>query len=413
MSESPVPDVPVLVEMGGGVAEITLNRPAKMNALTPEMLVRLDQAWAQISKDPEIRVVILTGAGERAFCAGADLGRLTPLLTRARQAEDEWDEALLADPLLLNRALLRGTEMITPVIAALRGQVVGGGMELMLACDLRVAAEDCRFGLMEVKRGLIPAAGGIARLSRQVAQAQAAEILLVGDRIPAAQALAMGLVNRVVPADEVMATARALAGRMAENGPLALRKAKQVMLESSGRSLADGFAAEDEAIKVVLRSADAREGLPRLHREAPAPLHRRLTRSRLSSRPECLRQLACSLLSEGRWLPWDMPTSSALPQSSSACARMAVAPTSGTGIIIVLTLPMLFREAPRDHTSPCSPTIRRSWIAVSPDARIWIGRGRDALSSAISSSARSALLRLCCFEIKTLEILVPFSIVIS
>jgi enoyl-CoA hydratase/carnithine racemase len=93
-----------------------------------------------------------------------------------------------------------------------------------------------------------------------VAQAQAAEILLVGDRIPAAQALAMGLVNRVVPADEVMATARALAGRMAENGPLALRKVKQVMLESSGRSLADGFAAEDEAIKVVLRSADAREG---------------------------------------------------------------------------------------------------------------------------------------------------------
>ncbi len=275
MPESPVPDVPVLVEMGGGVAEITLNRPDKMNALTPEMLVRLDQAWAEISKDPEIRVVILTGAGERAFCAGADLGRLTPLLTRARQAEDEWDEALLADPLLLNRALLRGTEMITPVIAALRGQVVGGGMELMLACDLRVAAEDSRFGLMEVKRGLIPAAGGIARLSRQVAQAQAAEILLVGDRIPAAQALAMGLVNRVVPAaealamglvnrvvpaDEVMATARALAGRMAENGPLAMRKAKQVMLESSGRSLGDGFAAEDEAIKVVLRSADAREG---------------------------------------------------------------------------------------------------------------------------------------------------------
>jgi enoyl-CoA hydratase len=187
MSEIPVPDVPVLVEMGGGVAEITLNRPAKINALTPEMLVRLDQAWAQISKDPEIRVVILTGAGERAFCAGADLGRLTPLLTRARQAEDEWDEALLADPLLLNRALLRGTEMITPVIAALRGQVVGGGMELMLGCDLRVAAEECRFGLMEVRRGLVPAAGGIARLSRQVAQAQAAEILLVGDRISRGQ----------------------------------------------------------------------------------------------------------------------------------------------------------------------------------------------------------------------------------
>lgn len=255
-----MPECPVLVETGGGVAEITLNRPAKMNALTPEMLVRLDRAWAGLRADPELRVAILTGAGERAFCAGADLGRLTPLLTRARPAEDEWDEALLADPPLLNRALLRGTEMTTPVIAALRGQVVGGGMELMLACDLRVAAQECQFGLLEVKRGLIPAAGGIARLSRQVAQAQAAEILLVGDRITAPQALSMGLVNRVVPADEVMATARALAGRMAENGPLAMRKVKQVMLESSGRSLADGFAAEDSAIKVVLRSADAREG---------------------------------------------------------------------------------------------------------------------------------------------------------
>jgi enoyl-CoA hydratase/carnithine racemase len=255
-----MPECPVLIETGGGVAEITLNRPEKMNALTPEMLVRLDQAWAGISQDPEVRVVILTGAGERAFCAGADLGRLTPLLTRARDAEDEWDEALLAEPRLLNRALLRGTEMITPVIAALRGNVAGGGMELMLACDLRVAAEDCRFGLMEVKRGLIPAAGGIARLSRQVAQAQAAEILLIGDQLDAAQALGIGLVNRVVPADEVMATARALAGRMAHNGPLAMRKVKQVMLESSGRSLADGFAAEDQAVKVVLRSADAREG---------------------------------------------------------------------------------------------------------------------------------------------------------
>lgn len=255
-----MPECPVLIETAGGVAEITLNRPAKMNALTPEMLVRLDRAWAGISKEPEIRAVILTGAGERAFCVGADLGRLTPLLTRARPAEDEWDEALLADPLLLNRALLRGTEMITPVIAALRGNVVGGGMELMLACDLRVAAEECRFGLMEVTRGLIPAAGGIARLSRQVAQAQAAEILLVGDRIDAAQALGMGLVNRVVPGDEVMATARALAGRMAENGPVAMRKVKQVMLESSGRSLADGFAAEDDAIKVILRSSDAKEG---------------------------------------------------------------------------------------------------------------------------------------------------------
>ena len=255
-----MPDSPVLVQTGGGIAEITLNRPEKMNALTPEMLVRLDRAWAEISKDPEVRVVILTGAGERAFCAGADLGRLTPLLTRARQAEDEWDEALLADPPLLNRALLRGNEMITPVIAALRGQVAGGGMELMLACDLRVAAEECRFGLLEVRRGLIPAAGGIARLSRQVAQAQAAEILLIGDRISAAQALAMGLVNRVVPARR--GTRHCPGAGRADGGERAAGHAEgQAGDARIFRPFPpEAFAAEDDAIKVVLRSADAREG---------------------------------------------------------------------------------------------------------------------------------------------------------
>lgn len=251
---------PILLAIADGVAEITLNRPEKMNALTPEMLVRLDRAWTQIQGDPSIRVVILTGAGERAFCAGADLGRLTPLLMRSRPAEDEWDRALLDDPPILNRALLRGIDMTTPVIAAMRGVVVGGGMEIALACDLRVAAEDSELGLAEVRRGLIPAAGGIVRVSRQVAQAHAAEILLIGDRISAARALEIGLINRVVPAADVIGTARTMAARMAENGPLAMRKVKQVMLEASGRSLIDGFGMENEAIKVLLRSADAREG---------------------------------------------------------------------------------------------------------------------------------------------------------
>lgn len=255
-----MPDSPILFDISDGVAEITLNRPEKMNALTPEMLVRLDRAWAAVQEDSSIRVAILTGAGDRAFSAGADLGRLTPLLTRSRTAEDEWDEALLADPLLLNRALLRGVEVTIPVIAAMRGLVVGGGMELMLACDLRISADNSEFGLLEVRRGLIPAAGGIARLTRQVAQAQAAEILLVGDRVSAAEALRFGLINRAVPAGEVIGAARSLAARMAENGPLAMRKLKQVMLESSGRSLLDGFGAEDAAIRVILRSDDAREG---------------------------------------------------------------------------------------------------------------------------------------------------------
>lgn len=250
---------PVLLSIEGGIAEVTLNRPEKRNALNPEMLVRLARHWDEVLADPTIRVVLLTGAGE-AFCAGADLGRLTPLLTKARQAEDEWDVALLADRQILNRAMLRRTDFTIPVIAAIRGPVVAGGMEIALACDLRIIAENSTLGLLEVTRGLIPAAGGVARVSRQVASAVAAEILLVGDRIDAAEALRVGLVNRVVPSDQVLDTARALALRMSRNSPLAMRKAKEAMLASSGRPMAEAFAAEDEAIKVVLRSQDAREG---------------------------------------------------------------------------------------------------------------------------------------------------------
>jgi enoyl-CoA hydratase len=243
-----------------GIARVTLNRPEKMNALNPEMIVRLARCWDAIDADPRVRVVILTGTGERTFCAGADLGRLTPLLTRARPAEDDWDEALLREPKLLNRALLRHLDFSTPVIAAMRGNIVAGGMELALACDLRIVAEDSQLGLIEVTRGLIPAGGGIARLSRQIAFAAAAELLLIGDRISASEALRVGLVNRVVPSSEVLPTAERMAERMSKNSPLAMRKCKEAMLASSGRTIEEAFGVEDACIKVVLRSADAKEG---------------------------------------------------------------------------------------------------------------------------------------------------------
>lgn len=251
---------PVLVAIADGIARVTLNRPEKMNAITPQMLVLLDRAWDAIAGDSTVRVVVLAGAGQRAFSAGADLGRLTPLLARARQPEDEFDEALLADPTLLNRALLRRTDFTTPVIAAMRGVVAGGGMEIMLGCDLRVAGESSQFGLPEVKRGLIAAAGGVSRLAAQISQARAAEIILTGERIPASDALAWGLINRVVPDGEVLEVADELAKKIAENAPLALRAAKQVVLASTGGSIGDGFAAEDAAIVPLLRSKDVREG---------------------------------------------------------------------------------------------------------------------------------------------------------
>lgn len=156
----------LLINIDGGIARLRLNRPDKRNALSPEMVVRLAEAWQSVAVDPSVRVALLTGAGDTAFCSGADLGRLIPLFTGGRRAEDEWDERVAADPGLLDRALLRTTEFTVPVVAAARGFAVAGGMELLLACDLRVMAEDSELGLTEVVRGIIPAGGGLSRVGR-------------------------------------------------------------------------------------------------------------------------------------------------------------------------------------------------------------------------------------------------------
>lgn len=250
----------LLVDATPPIARLTLNRPDKRNALDAETVVRLADAWATIVADPAIRVVLLTGAGDQAFCAGADLTSLIPLLTRARPAADAWDERLLAEPQLMNAALLRRTDMAVPVIAAVRGFALAGGTELVLASDLRVVSDDARLGLTEVRRGLLPAAGGTVRLPRQIPRARAAELLLLGDHLTAADALALGLVNRVVPGDEVLACATELAERMAANGPLALRTIKQTMLQADGLPLLDAFGVEDDGARIVMRSNDAKEG---------------------------------------------------------------------------------------------------------------------------------------------------------
>jgi len=180
----------LLVEGGDGIVTLTLNRPDKHNALSPEMVCRLADAWDAIAADPTTRVAVVTGAGDRAFCTGADLGRLIPLFTGARPPDDEWDERLRSDLRLLDKALLRRADFTVPVVAAVRGFALAGGTELVLGTDLRIAADDAEFGLTEVARGIIPAGGGLARLARQVPWAKAAEVVLVGDRISARDALA-------------------------------------------------------------------------------------------------------------------------------------------------------------------------------------------------------------------------------
>lgn len=260
----------LLVARDGGILTLTLNRPAAGNALSPEMLVRLAEAWYEFRDSAELRVAILTGAGDDHFCSGGDLERTMPLLTGARRPADAWDERLLAAPTLFTDAILRGFTVWKPIVAAVNGSALGGGTEITNACDLRVAAEHAVFGLPEAKVGLLPGGGSISRLPRQIPFARAMEMMLLGDPIDAREALALGLVNRVVPRAGLAAAARDLAERVAANGPLAVRKIKEGVYRTSGLPLADALRIEDEVAVAVLTSRDAREG-PRAFREKRKP----------------------------------------------------------------------------------------------------------------------------------------------
>jgi len=255
-------------EKRDGIAILTFNRPDKKNALTPEMMVRLAEAWRDFRDDGSARVAILTGAGD-TFTAGADLARLIPLLTRARKPEDDWDRRLLEDKSLFQDAVLRRFELYKPVIAAVNGAALAGGCEMIQATDLRIAVPEASFGLSEVKRGIVPGAGSLARLARQIPYCEAMRILLLGDAIPAAEALRIGLVNEIVPRERLMPRALELAQKLAANGPLALRKLKEAVLRGSGRPLEEAFDIEDECARIVMRSEDAREG-PRAFMEKRA-----------------------------------------------------------------------------------------------------------------------------------------------
>lgn len=257
-------------EKRDAIAYLTLNRPEKHNAFTPELLCRLVDAWHDYLADDALRVAILTGAGDRAFSAGADLGRLTPLMSGARAPADEWDRRLLAHPEIAQQATLRGIDMQKPVISAIKGYCLAGGCELMQATDIRIAADDASFALTEVKWSLLPYAGSMVRLPRQVPFCKAMEIMLVGDTFAAQEAYRIGLVNYVLPGDEVLPKAEALARKIAENGPLAVRLIKQVVLSSLGRPLEDGFAIERAAAQEILATEDAREG-PRAFLEKRKP----------------------------------------------------------------------------------------------------------------------------------------------
>ena len=260
----------LLVDRKDGVMTLTFNRPEARNSLSPESIVRLAHAWYEYRDTDSLRVAILTGSGEEDFCAGGDLKLLLPLMTGARKPEDEWDERLLSDLGQFSDGILRGFELYKPVIVAVNGRALGGGTEMTNACDLRVAVDTAIFGTPEAKVGLIPGGGSLTRLPRQIPYAKAIEMLMLGDPFTAQQALEMGLLNYVLPRAELLPKAHALAARLAENGPLAIRKIKEGVLRGSGRPLGEAYAIENEVSAAVMRSKDAREG-PRAFKERRKP----------------------------------------------------------------------------------------------------------------------------------------------
>jgi enoyl-CoA hydratase len=261
----------VLFEKIDGVAYVTLNRPEKRNALSPEMVVRLAALWPEIAEDPETRVVLITGAGNQAFSSGGDLGTLIPLMMRTRPPVGEWEERFAADRKQLGKAVLRNASFFKPVVAAINGDALAGGAEMILSTDLRVMSSEATIGFTEVRRGLIAGGGSLARLARQVSWASAMELALVGEPITAAHALEIGLVNRVVKPAEVLDVAKDLARRISLGAPVALAKSKEVIVRSNGKPLEEAFAIETQCTKENAMTDDAKEG-PRAFMEKRPPV---------------------------------------------------------------------------------------------------------------------------------------------
>ncbi len=250
----------VLYEKSGGVATVTMNRPDVRNAINPEMLCRLADAWQDVNDDPDVRVAVLTGAGDKAFCAGADLDRLIRMMQGLRPPETDYDERIKADYTVIYKGLLRNYQVNKPIIAAIRGFCVAGGTEILSCTDIRIAGDDARFGLAEVKWSLFPMGGSTVRLPRQISYCNAMEILLTGEQLSAERALQMGLINKVVPPDQVMPEAHRYADIINDNGPLAVQAVKRSVLAGIGLPPEQALEKEMEIGIPVSMSEDCREG---------------------------------------------------------------------------------------------------------------------------------------------------------
>ena len=251
-----------LIERRGHVLIVTMNRPRARNALSGPMMELMRQAWDTVDSDPEIRVCVLTGAGG-AFCAGADLKAMTSSHPGDRFQGGDLDVSVI-EPLLKGRRLSR------PLIAAVEGPAVAGGTEILQACDIRVAGASARFGVSEARWGLFPLGGSAVRLPRQIPYTVAADLLLTGRHITAAEALSVGLIGHVVPDGQALEAALEIAAVIAANGPVAVRAILRVIRETEGMAENEAFTLEAKVGMAVFASEDAKEG-PRAFAEKRRP----------------------------------------------------------------------------------------------------------------------------------------------
>jgi len=256
-----------LVERDGHVLVVTMNRPARYNAMTLQMFSRMADAWATASEDPGIRVCVLTGAGGN-FSSGMDLRAMSGDV----DPTDDLDvtERLKADSDFIYRGLLKTYRPTKPVIAAVEGNAIAGGTEILQGTDIRVAGEGARFGVSEARWSLYPMGGSAVRLARQVPYTVAADILLTGKHISAAEAKEVGLIGHVVPQGQALAKAREIAEVIAGNGPLAVEAILKTLHETQGMTEAEAFAYERDYGQAVFNSQDAKEG-PRAFAEKRKP----------------------------------------------------------------------------------------------------------------------------------------------
>jgi enoyl-CoA hydratase/carnithine racemase len=248
--------VPVDFERRGQIALITLNRPEKLNALDTEMMLRLGEIWAEFRDDAELRVAIVTGAGERSFCSGRDLAAGAPGSPEHYRAAKERGEEIPPAG-----SEFQPHEVWKPIIAAINGHCLAAGFALALACDIRIASENASIGTSAAKRGLLAGGGQIQRLARYVPFGRALEMLLVSDAVDAQTAYEIGLVNRVVPLPELLPTAIKLAERMCENAPLALQATKEAAYRGVfDMDFEDAMKLEGELYNKMLETEDVLEG---------------------------------------------------------------------------------------------------------------------------------------------------------